>query len=35
MKDTPLSNIDPMPVEEVDDDADWGRLSDRINGTDS
>lgn len=25
--DTPLSAVDPMPVEEVDDNADWSRLS--------
>lgn len=36
MNDTPLSNIDPMPVEEVDDDnANWGRLDDHTDGIDS
>ena len=36
MNETPLSNIDPMPVEEVDDDnANWGQLDDQIDGLDS
>lgn len=35
MNETPLSNVDPMPVEEVDDEADWGRLGNYSNETDS
>lgn len=27
---TPLSAVDPMPVEEVDDEADWSRLGERF-----
>lgn len=32
--DAPLSTVDPMPVEEVDDQADWSRLEKRYDGFD-